>query len=474
MIAARWAMRLIGLLSTVILARLLVPDDFGVIAIALIVVGFLDSLAYAGVDLALMRAGTDTREHYDSAWTIQLIQGVLIAGTLLLIAPWVTPFFSEPRATAVIQFMALNPLIMGLQNIGIVAFRKELDFAKDFRFTLFTKLLNFTIIVGAAFWLRNYWALVIGMASSSLINVTLSYVMHPYRPRLCLKRFDELWGFSQWLILSRVGSFLNRKTDEFIVGRLIGTTAMGGYHVASELATMPNTELVMPLRRAMFPTLAKVATNREEMEKLFFLSFSTIAVLCCSVGFGLMAIATEIVPLVLGDKWNSAVGPMRWLALYGAFSSLILTLEMPLWVTGQTRLSAAQTWLELALLIPVAYFAASTNGTEGAAQARVFVSVLILPVMMVFVAKACSIRLATLFGAIWRPLTAGVVMCGVLSLITTTLVGSIVILLAVKVLVGMALFPLVTLLLWFVSGRREGIETEVWSALTRWRELHKP
>lgn len=140
MIAARWAMRLIGLASTVILARLLAPDDFGVIAIALIVVGLLETVAYAGVDLALMRPGADSREHYDTAWTIQLIQGALIAGFLLLLAPWVSPFFSEPRATAVIQVIALRPLIMGLQNIGIVAFRKELDFAKDFRFTLYTKL----------------------------------------------------------------------------------------------------------------------------------------------------------------------------------------------------------------------------------------------------------------------------------------------------------------------------------------------
>lgn len=473
MIAARWAMRLIGLVSTVILARLLAPDDFGVIAIALIVVGLLETLAYAGVDLALMRPDADTRGHYDTAWTIQLIQGALVAGVLLVVAPWVSQFFSEPRATAVIQVIALRPLIVGMQNIGIVAFRKELDFAKDFRFNLYTKLLNFTIVVGSAFWLENYWALVIGMTSSGTIEVTLSYLMHPYRPRLCLARANEIWGFSQWLVIARVGTFLNRKTDEFVVGRLLGTGVMGGYHVANEFATMPSSELVMPLRRAMFPTLARVSEDKEELEKLFLLSFSAIAVMCFSVGFGLMSVAPEFIPIVLGDKWLSGVDAMRWLALYGAFAALILTLEMPLWVTGRTRLSAAQTWLELALLVPTAFLAARMNGIEGAAMARLGVSVVVMPVMLRFVSGACSIRLGKLYGAIWRPVAAGLVMSAALTVVTPVAVGSMALALFLKILAGVMLFPGVLLGLWLVAGRPFGIETQVASALAAMRRKRR-
>lgn len=465
MIAARWAMRLIGLASTVILARLLAPDDFGVIAIALIASGLLETIAYAGVDLALMRPGADSREHYDTAWTIQLIQGALIAGFLLLLAPWVAPFFSEPRATAVMQVIALRPLIMGLQNIGIVAFRKELDFAKDFRFTLYTKLANFAIVVGAAVWLRDYWALVIGMTSSSLIAVAFSYSMHPYRPRLSMAKAGAIWGFSQWLIISRVGNFLSRKTDEFVIGRLLGTSAMGGYHVANELATMPTSELVMPLRRAMFPTMAKVSENREELQKLLLLSVSAVAAMCFSVGFGLMSVAPELIPVVLGDKWVSGIDPMRWLALYGAVSSLTLILETPLWVSGKTRLSAVLTWLEVALLWPTAYLATQATGIEGAAMARLGVSVVLLPLMLHCVAKACSIGVGRLYGAIWRPLAAGLVMSASLTLITPATVGSVVLTLVVKVLAGAIIFPGLLLLLWFATGRPLGVERSAVDAI---------
>jgi lipopolysaccharide exporter len=156
MIVARWATRLIGLVSTVILARLLAPSDFGVIAMALIAAGLLETISYAGVDLALMREGNNSRDHYNTAWTIQIIQAAFIAALLIGIAPLAAAYFSEPRAIAIIQLLALKSLIDGTQNIGIVAFRKEFDFAKEFRFMVYTKLLNFVIVVGLAFALRNY------------------------------------------------------------------------------------------------------------------------------------------------------------------------------------------------------------------------------------------------------------------------------------------------------------------------------
>lgn len=466
MIAARWTMRLIGLVSTIILARLLTPDDFGVIALAMIVIGLLDAVAYAGVDLALMRPKSNTTEHLDTAWTVQIIQGTLLALALFAIAPLATPFFSEPRVLAVIQVIALRPFILGFQNIGIVAFRRDLDFAKDFQFTLLTKLLNFFIIVGAAIALRNYWALVIGMTSSAIIEVGLSYAMHTYRPKMSLKRIHEIWGFSQWLIISRVGSYLSRKTDEFVIGRMLGTSAMGSYHVASELATMPNLELVMPLRRAMFPTLSKASQDQKDMERLFLLCFSTISTLGFSVGFGLMSITPELVPIVLGEQWSQAVAPMRWLALFGSFSALILAIEMLLWVAGKTRTSAVQTWLEFLVLVPVIFFAVKEGGLEGAAIARVVIATAMVPVMIGFASRCCDIQKRKLYAALWRPLLSGLVMAISLHLLETYISGSIALLLLAKIAIGLFLFPTLILIFWLAAGRPDGLETQVLNTIS--------
>lgn len=458
MIGLRWAMRMIGLVSTMILARLLAPDDFGLIAMVMLTYGLLETISYAGVDLALMRAGAESRAHFDTAWTVQIMQGLFIAACLVMAAPIVARYFNEPRAAEVMWWVAVRPLIDSMQNIGTVAFRKELDFAKEFRYTLYNKLLNFVVVVGLAFWLRNYWALVYGSIVASVAGLVISYVMHPYRPRLSLARIKDIWGFSQWLMISRIGSYLNRKCDEFVVGGYAGATAMGNYHVSNELATLPSSEIVMPVRRAMFPSLTKIAGRKDEFAAAVLSSFSGVAALCLFVSFCLLVTAPEVVAIVLGSKWADAAPLMKWMALFGGFSALVLVLEVPLWVAGKTNVSAAQTWLELVVIVPAALLAVQAWGAEGAAAARAGVSVAMVPVMMAFTARTGNVSFLQLAGALWRPLAAALVMAGVVHLLPLGTLGPALVVLVVKVLACLLLYPAVMFGLWFACGRPRSVE----------------
>ena len=470
MIAARWAMRLIGFVSTMILARLLAPEDFGLIAMALIAYGLLETISYAGVDLALMRPGNDTREHYDTAWTIQVLQGLFIAVCLVLAAPSVAQYFGEPRTKEVIWWVAARAPIEALQNIGIVAFRKELDFAKEFRFTLIGKLLGFVAVVGAALVLRNYWALVFGSLFASVLTVGLSYRMHPYRPRLSMARVGEIWTFSQWLVISRVGSYLNRRCDEFVVGGYAGTTAMGSYHVAGELATLPSSEIVMPVRRAMFPTLAKVADQRDEYSRAVLSSFSGVAALCLFISFTLSLVAPDVVALVLGGKWPEAAPLMRWLALFGGMSALVLVLEVPLWVAGKTQISAAQSWLELAIIVPVSLWAVQRWGAEGVALARAVVALAMVPTMMILIARAGLISLGALASALWRPAVAALGMVALIGSLPARWIEPAFLRLLLECAACALVYPTLLLLCWWASGKPAGVERSMLShARSVWR-----
>ena len=450
-----------------VLARLLSPEDYGLMAIALLAYGLLETISYAGVDLALMRQGNDSREHFDTAWTIQLIQGGFVAALLLIAAPIAATYFAEPRAIAVIQFMALRSIIEGAQNIGVVTFRKELNFAKEFRFALYVKLINFVVIVGAAIWFRNYWALVLGMVSASVISVCLSYLMHPYRPRLSLAAVSQIWAFSQWLIIARVGTFLNRKADAFIVGGVAGTSAIGNYHLASDLATMPSTEVVMPMRRALFPNLTSLSGQPSEFSAMVLNSLSMVAALCFCLGFGLMAVATEVVQLFLGSKWANAIPLIQWLAVFGAFSGLILILEVPLWVSGRTNLSAVASWGELVILVPLAWLAVHASGAEGAAMARAGVAAGMVPVMMYLSTRSGDLRFGQLVEAAWRPLVAAIAMATCLMALTLPIDMPLVLRLAIKIVLGALVYPLSLLGIWWLMGRPTGCESAAW------RELQK-
>lgn len=467
MIAMRWAMRLVGLASTLVIARLLSPDDFGVVAVALIVVGLLETIAYLGVDLSLIKDRGAGRDDFDSAWTVQLIQGGLISVLLLALAPVVASYFNEPRATAVIACLALRPIIDGLQNIGLVQFRKELDFGKEFRFNLVAKILGAAIQIVAAWLLRNYWALVVGMLAAAVVSTCLSYLLHPYRPRLTLVQARKVWAFSQWLLVSRVGSFFGRRCDEFVVGRLAGTAAMGSYHVVYELATMPTTEIIMPMRRALFPALSAVADDQQAYQRAVLESLAASATVCVGLGVGLAGLAEWAIPVLLGPQWTGAIPLLRWLALFGLLAALTSVLEVPLWVAGRTNHSALLCWAELAIAVPLLLWVVPRHGAEGAAMARVAVSVCMFPAAAWLVQRACGLSMRKVLSALVRPALSGLVMWLAMSQLHGPSTWPNLVNLTVTGLVATIAYCAVLWVTWVAAGRPAGIEAKVLGAMAR-------
>ncbi|MEZ5481328.1 MAG: oligosaccharide flippase family protein [Porticoccaceae bacterium] len=155
MVAMRWAMRFVGFFSSIILARLLAPEDFGLVAMAMMVVALIDTLSSTGVDLALIRERDTERKLYNAAWTIQVIQGAIVAVVMLCAMPFIADYFGESKLYTILTILAGAYFFQGFKNIGIVAFRKELDFAREFRFSLYVKLLSFVVTVAGALLLER-------------------------------------------------------------------------------------------------------------------------------------------------------------------------------------------------------------------------------------------------------------------------------------------------------------------------------
>jgi len=217
MIGWRWLQRAIGVVSVVILARLLSPEDFGIVAMAAIVVGLLDTLSSIGVVTALVQSPVMSDEHLNTGWTIRLIQRAVVALALLPAAHLGADYFNDERIVPVIYVGALTVFLGGFENIGVIFFQRDLNFRKDFIYGLIRKLVGFVVTVALAFTLRNYWALVLGTLSANVAGLFLSYAMHSHRPRLSLSRFKEIWAFSQWLLFSGIIGFIRRKADQAAV-----------------------------------------------------------------------------------------------------------------------------------------------------------------------------------------------------------------------------------------------------------------
>ena len=460
MVLMRWTMRGIGLLSTLILARLLTPGDFGVIAMAMIVVGLLEILAQTGVDLALIREKEPSREDFDSAWTLQIVISVSIALLLLLVAPVAASTFDEPRILPVIQALALRSALGGFTNIGTVEFRRQLDFRTEFRYNIVKRLLNFLIIVSAAAILRNYWALVAGMIAAQIVEVGVSYLFHPYRPRLCLKRVGRLFSFSSWLIFYRIARYLSRRVDQFVVGGFAGTNFMGNYYVAYDLATSPTNELVVPMGRGLYPVYARLKEEPEKLVEAYLKALGTVALLLVPLGFGLAAVAPDAVPVVLGAKWHAAIPLVEILAVFGVFFGLSNTIEVVLTVIGRVRLLAALSFSQIGTLALALYLVAKYVGVDAIAAVRCAVAILTLPFVFLVLRRVLPVGIGATLRALWPPFAAGLAMVAcVFAVHALDMPGPL--RLALEIAAGGVSYTAAVLAIWYLRACPDGAEKAV-------------
>lgn len=458
MVATRWVMRSIGLVGTIVLARLLVPEDFGLIAMAMLVVGLLDILTSFGVDLALIRNADAQRKHFDTAWTIQVMQGVMVAVALVAAAPFAAGYYDEPRIVPVMQILALGVAAQGFNNIGVVAFRRDLNFVREFWFMVIKRLISFVVTVAVALIWRNYWALVTGVIAGQTLGVVLSYAMHPYRPRFSLEAIGEVWSFSQWMLAINIGDYLYSKADEFIVAGVAGSKHLGVYTMASDISNMPTTELVFPISRALFPGYAKLAAEPQRFVYAYLNVLSFVALFATGVGVGIAVVAHDLTVVVLGPKWLDAVPIIQWLALFGVIRAIYGQSGNVLTALGRVRSLSMLMWLQLLFLIPLAAWAAVAIGIVGVAMVKVSIALLFALILFYALTRVLPISAMEIGDCLWRPALAGLAMVlAVTGLHAGPETGS-AISLARDVVVGAVTYSVAILLLWHLAGRPRGGE----------------
>ncbi len=454
----RWAARAIGLVSTIILARLLTPADFGLVAMAMVIVGFIEIFGYTGMALALIRITHPTRAHYDTAWTLQVITGTVLAGVMILSAPFAAIYFKDPRVAPLIYFLSLRAFFEGFENIGVVAFRANLDFSKDFRFGIYKKILTFVVCITLAVLMRNYWALAIAIVFSRFASTCLSYLMHPFRPRFSLVKTRDIFSFSMWTLATQIGEYLSAKIDEFVVGGLSGTIAMGDYAVASDVAAAPTIELVVPMTRGLFPVYSQFADDRERLRDAYLGVLSIAAILCFSAATGVAVVSHDLVVVVLGAKWLSASPLIVWLALGSAAMALADGVFAIFSVTGNPAVASRAVALRLLALIPGVTLAGRYWGSNGVAAARAIIYIAMLPSLFLLLKIVLPITGRDILARLWRPFVGAVLMAGAVHTFLFFAPALPALRLAIAVPLGAAVFAFVDLALWQLSGRPTGAE----------------
>jgi len=404
--------RSIGLISTLILARLLVPADFGLVAMAMTFIAMAELLTSFGFDIALIHNREASVDDYNAAWTGNLMLGLSIMAVMFAAAVPISHFYRKPELVWVVVCLALGPAISGAENIGVVAFRKELTFRREFVFQLSRKLVGFCVVVPLAFLLNNHWALVAGSLAAKLASTGISYLMHPFRPKLSLKRIGHLFRFSKWILVHNMVAFVRERSSDLFVGRMFGAATLGTYSIAYEFANLPTTELGAPINRALLPGFAKME-SMDDVAAAYRNAVGLLAWLALPVAAGLFAVAPFFVPVILGNKWLDAVPLMRALALNGVVLMLHASICVVVVARGFPARVALANLIYVAVLLPMLAVFALRFGIEGVAYAALLSGVVCTPVYLWQVSRSVGIKPIVFLRAIARPTIASLAMVGI-------------------------------------------------------------
>lgn len=473
MMGLRACERTLGLVSTIVLARLLTPSDFGLVSMATSIVAMTELLSSFGFDFALIHRVDADRRHYDTAWTLNVGAAACAAALLMVLAWPAAVFYHEPRLQGVVKLLAAALFVEGFQNIGIVAFRKRLDFHKEFAFLFGKRLIVFAITIPLAVLYRNYWALAIGVLAGRTGATVLSYVVQSYRPRFSIAAARELLVFSRWLLLNNVIWMLRFRSTDFIIGRMAGPQALGLYNAGYELANLPTSELVAPLNRAIFPGYAKLSSDIAQLRKEFLSVVSVIATAAFPISAGMVITAALLVPVLLGRAWMDTVPLIQLLALYGLLLALQANTSSVYLALGRPNILTIVFGWNTVLLVLVLLWMVPHQGVRGAARAVVGVASLAMPLNYFLVLRLLGLSVWRLGGILWRPALAAAAMAFALRfVIHHWSLGPNALGLAASMTAGGAMYTAALLTLWLCSGCPSGPEQLVVSWIGGWLMRH--
>lgn len=304
-LASQWATRLIGLISTLVLVRILTPNDFGIISIGMLVVGFFDILTQLGVEKYLLTRPQLSPGLLNSCWTLNLLTRFLMVVLLFFFAPALSNHFENPELNNVIRAISLTQLISAFRNIGMIHFTQQGDFKPFAYITATSKLISFVFTLGLAFYFKNYWCLVLGTLIYEIFFLIGTYKLCPFRPRFSITYERDLFIYGFKMLSRTITGYTRAKLDVFLVGKL-GATATGLYSISSEFAQLPESEIVAPATKPLFSAIARSSGDHTLKFYHYFryISLSHLIIMPSIVGIHILS--AQITFVVLGERWSEA------------------------------------------------------------------------------------------------------------------------------------------------------------------------
>lgn len=365
----------LGFIQTVILVRLLLPSDFGLMSLASVAIGAMVVFTETGIGPAIIQRKKLSKDVLNTAWIISIARGFLLFILLFLFAPFIAHFYRNNQLEAIVKVVAAIFLLNGFNNIGIILFSKELDFKKKAFFEQIANILAFIVTVTLAFIWRNVWALVIGQVFLALITLIISYLIHPFKPSLKFnfKVAEELLQFGKHVFLSSVMIFIITNIDNALVGKVLSMTILGFYALAYNLTNIPTTAITYVISQVSVPAYSKVQDDLPRIERGYLKVLKLTSFLAIPLAGGLFILAPEFIEIVYGREWLPMIPALLVMCFLGLFRSIVATMGPVFLAIDRLYISNKIILFQLIIMLVIIYPLTKSFGMVGAAVTGIFV-----------------------------------------------------------------------------------------------------
>ncbi len=432
--------KLVVLLTTSILARLLSKDDFGLISVAVIAINYLSVVKDLGLGVALIQRRGNLDEAANTVFTINLVLGCILSLIVIPVAPFVAEYFKDPMVAPVLRWLGLSFGINALGAVHTILLMRELDYRRKFIPDIGNSVIKGIASIALAYAGFGVWALVFGQILGAFASVILVWIVLPWRPRLSINGniAGNLMKFGASVMGGDIISAFIENIDYIVVGRLFGLAQLSIYTLAYRLPEMLLVGNLWVMGGVLFPAFSSIQDRPEEMRRGLLAAVRIIQIIAVPISLGLFLAATPIVLVVFGDQWLEVVPILKVLSIYAWVYSIGYHVGDIYKAIGRPDILFRLSILTLIIIVP-AILLGSRFGLVGVAWGHL-IAVLIRRIVSIVVATRFvnvtifeilnEIKPAAIAGLVMTPLVIGVqiVTSGFnpfLQLIFTVLLGAI-------------------------------------------------
>jgi O-antigen/teichoic acid export membrane protein len=351
LVGAKLLQRSIGLISLLILARLLTPEDFAVVAIVSMVIYLFDVLSSAGSEQYIVHKAELCSGDLNTAWTLDIIIKGALWLILVLSAPFIADYYNNQDLQTILYISSLVLPINALRNPVLHLLRRQLDYSLIFKLSVGQKLFSFTVVMTIVLIEPSYWALIIGDVVAAIVFTLGSYWLHQYRPSLTLEHKGSQWIFSRWMLVKNVVGYARSQIDTFFVSRLFDVNTLGKFYVARDIVMLPGQNIILPAIQPILAAFRHQHNNPQGLAHQLNQTLLVVTSITLPIVVYICQFPQPIIDTLLGEQWTDSYTLMPFLALLILYIPYVLLLEQVLIAKGKIKFACYFDILSLTIII---------------------------------------------------------------------------------------------------------------------------